>query len=179
MRVYFSFDYKGGKAYLGMREQPLMMDMLVTDIDKLLDFLELRLGLHTITKSDTNRLVGYYKCVREYMKVHQKDVDNQLYNSYMVSPLATSREMLKWRDALAVCGWTKETPVPSRRLKVLQGVEEIFAEKDFTDISIRQQAIIERLKQQKGIMKDVTFVMPFVPELVHPVLKEIFYAETW
>ncbi len=174
MRVYFSFDYKGGKAYLGMREQPLMMDMLVTDIDKLLDFLELRLGLHTITKSDTDRLVGYYKCVREYMKVHQKDADNQLYDSYMVSPLATSREMLKWRDALAVCGWTKETPAPSRRLKVLQGVEEIFAEKDFTDISMRQQAIIERLKQQKGMMKDVTFVMPFVPELVHPVLKEIF-----
>ena len=32
MRVYFSFDYKGGKAYLGMKEQPLMMDMQVTDI---------------------------------------------------------------------------------------------------------------------------------------------------
>ena len=174
MKVYFSFDYKGGKAYLGMREQPLMMDMQVTDIDKLLDFLELRLGLHTITKSDTDRLVGYYKCVREYMKVHQKDADNQLYDSYMVSPLATSREMLKWRDALAVCGWTKETPVPSLRLKVLQGVEEIFAEKDFIDISMRLQAIIKRLKQKKGMMKDVTFVMPFALELVHPVLKEIF-----
>ena len=59
MRVFFSFDYKGGKAYLGMKKQPLMMDMQVTDIGKLLDFLELRLGLHTITKSDTDRLVGY------------------------------------------------------------------------------------------------------------------------
>lgn len=38
MRVYFSFDYKGGKAYLGMKEQPLMMDMQVTDIGGLLDF---------------------------------------------------------------------------------------------------------------------------------------------
>ena len=59
MRVFFSFDYKGGTAYLGMKKQPLMMDMQVTDIGKLLDFLELRLGLHTITKSDTDRLVGY------------------------------------------------------------------------------------------------------------------------
>ena len=174
MRVYFSFDYKGGKAYLGMQEQPLMMDMQVTDIGKLLDFLELRLGLHTITKSDTDRLVGYYKCVRKYMQGHKDDKENQLYDSYMVSPLATSREMLKWRDALAVCGWTKDTPAPSRRLKVLQGVEEIFVDQDFTDISMRQQAIIERLKQQKGMMKDVTFVMPFDPELLHPVLKEIF-----
>ena len=174
MKVYFSFDYKGGKAYLGMKEQPLMMDMQVTDIGGLLDFLELRLGLHTITKTETERLVAYYKCVRDYMKVHKDDSENQLYNSYTVSPLATSREMLKWRDALAVCGWTKETPAPSRRLKVLQGVEEIFAEKDFTDISMRQQIIIERLQQQKGMMKDVTFVMPFDMELLHPVLKEIF-----
>jgi len=28
MRVFFSFDYKGGKAYLGMKKQPLMMDMV-------------------------------------------------------------------------------------------------------------------------------------------------------
>ena len=174
MRVFFSFDYKGGKAYLGMKKQPLMMDMVVTDIGKLLDFLELRLGLHTIIKSDTDRLVGYYKCVRKYMNAHKEDANNQLYESYTVSPLATSREMLKWRDALAVCGWNNETPAPSRRLKVLQGVEEIFAEQDYTDISMRQQAIIERLKQRKGMMKDVTFVMPFDLELLHPVLKEIF-----
>ncbi len=174
MIVFFSFDYKVGKAYLGMKKQPLMMDMQVTDIGKLLNFLELRLGLHTITKSDTDRLVGYYKCVRKYMNAHKEEAENQLYESYMVSPLATSREMLKWRDALAVCGWNKETPTPSRRLKVLQGVEEIFAEQDYTDISMRQQAIIERLKQRKGMMKDVTFVMPFDLELLHPVLKEIF-----
>lgn len=174
MRVLFSFDYKGGKAYLGMKRQPLMMDMQVTDIGKLLDFLELRLGLHTITKSDSDRLVGYYKCVRKYMLAHKEDTKNQLYESYTVSPLATSREMLKWRDALAVCGWHKETPAPSRRLKVLQGVEELFAEQDYTDISMRQQAIIERLKLRRGMMNDVTFVMPFDPELLHPVLKEIF-----
>lgn len=174
MKVFFSFDYKGGKAYLGMKEQPLMMDMQVTDVGKLLDFLELRLGLHTITKTDTDRLVSYYKCVRKYMNSHKEDAENLLYQSYMVSPLATSREMLKWRDALAVCGWSKETPAPSRRLKVLQGVEQIFADQDYTDTGMRLQAIIERLKQKKGMMKDVTFVMPFDPELLHPVLKELF-----
>ena len=174
MKVFFSFDYKGGKAYLGMKEQPLMMDMQVTDINKLLDFLELRLGLHTITKSDTDRLVSYYKCVRKYMNAHKEDAENQLYESYMVSPLATSREMLKWRDALAVCRWNKETSAPSRRLKVLKGVEEIFAEQDYTDTGVRLQGIIERLKQRKGMMKNVTFVMPFDKELLHPVLKEVF-----
>ena len=174
MRVFFSFDYKGGKAYLGMVKQPLMMDLLVTDIDGLFNFLQLRLGLHTCQQTDADRLVGYYKCVREYMKEHAKDADNQLYDSYIVSPLATSREMLKWRDALSVCGWSKETPAPSRRLKVLQGVEEIFSEKGFTDLGMSQKSIIERLKQKKGMMNDVTFVMPFDPELLHPVLKEIF-----
>ena len=174
MKVFFSFDYKGGNSYLGMKEQPLMMDVQVTDVGKWMDFMELRLGLHTITMPETDRLVGYYKCVRDYMKAHASDKDNQLLASYTVSPLATSREMLKWRDALAVCGWTKDSPAPSSRLRVLQGVEQIFAEKCYPDASIRQKAIIERLKQKKGMMNDVTFVLPFDINLLHPVLKEMF-----
>ena len=174
MRVLFSFDYKGGHAYLGMKEKPLMMDLQVTDVSRLLDFLELRLGLHALTSSGKDRLVAYYKCVRDYMKEHKDNAENQLYDSYTVSPLATSREMLKWRDALAVCGWNVDKPAPSRRLKVLQGVERLFAQKDFADFSIRQRAISERLKQRKGFMQDVTFVMPYDLELLHPALKEIF-----
>ena len=174
MRVFFSFDYKAGKAFLGMKEQPVMMDMMVTEKEGLLAFFELRLGLHDIPQSGTDRLVDYYKCVREYMEAHKDDGENQLLASYTVSPLATSREMLKWRDALAECGWSKETPATSRRLKVMQGVEEIFARKGYADIRMRQDAIIERLKQGKGVMKDVTFVMPFSPELLPPILKEIF-----
>ena len=174
MKVFFSIDYKGAHAYLGMKDQPSMMDVQVNDIGKLLDFLELRLGLRTIIKSDTERLVGYYKSVRKYMEAHKDDEDNQLYKSYMVSPLATSREMLKWRDALAACGWDKNNPAPSRRLKVLQGVEQIFSNKSFADVSMRQNAILERLKQKKGLMKGVTFVMPFSLDLLHPTLKEIF-----
>ena len=175
MRVFFSFDYKGGNAYLSMQEQPLMMDLLVTDLGLLLDFLELRLGLHTVPMSEANRLVGYYKCVSDYMNAHKDDPDNQLYGSYTVSPLATSREMLKWRDALAVCGWNQGTPAPSRRLKVLQGVEQLFSEKNYPDVSSRQQAIVQRLNQKKEMMKDVTFVMPFNPDLLPPPLKEIFF----
>lgn len=174
MRVFFSIDYKGGNAYLGMKEQPMMMDLQVADIGKLLDFLELRLGLYTRVASDADRLVAYYKCVRDYMHDHKDDADNQLFDSYTVSPLATSREMLKWRDALAACGWSKETPAVSRRLKVLQGVEQLFSEKGFTDISTRQNDIMARLSQKKGMMKDVTFVMPFDPELLHPLLRDIF-----
>lgn len=174
MRIYFSFDYKAGMAYLGMKQQPVMMDTQVVDINKLLDFLELRLGLHTVSVSDTDRLVAYFKCVREYMSTHKTDADNQLYGSYTISPLATSREMLKWRDALAVCGWTKDTPAPSRRLKVLQGVEQLFAANESGDMSIRQRNIITRLKEKKGMMKDVTIVLPYDVELLHPVLKEIF-----
>ena len=173
MRIYFSFDYKGGMAYLGMKEQPMMMDTQVVDINKLLDFLELRLGLHTVTKSETDRLVAYYKCVRNYMESHKNDADNQLLGSYTVSPLAASREMLKWRDALAECGWSKDTPAPSRRLKILQSVECMFEADEYADVSIRQKKIIERLKAHRGMMKGVTFVMPYDKDLLHPALKEI------
>lgn len=152
----------------------MMMDVQIADIGSLLDFLELHLGLHTIIQSTSKRLVEYYKCVRIYMKEEGKDAYKKLYDSYTVSPLATSREMLKWRDALAFCGWTKDCPAPSCRLKVLQGVEQIFAEKDYSNVNTRPKAIIERLKQKKGMMKNVTFVMPFDTVFLHPVLKEIF-----
>ena len=173
MRVFFSFDYKGCNAYLDMKEQPLMMDAQVTDLGMLLDFLELRLGLHADLPTSTGRLVAYYKSVRDYMESHKNDSD-KLYCSYTVSPLATSRELLRWRDALAECGWSKDTTVASHRLEVLQGVEQIFAEKKMIDNSTRQTAIIERLKQKKGMMKDVTFIMPFDPALLSPTMKEIF-----
>lgn len=174
MRVFFSFDYQGGKAYLGMKEQPIMMDSQVVDFNMLVDFLELRLGLHAVQASNADRLVAYYKCVRNYMSTHKNDADNQLYGSYEVSPLATSREMLKWRDALSICGWTKDTDAPTRRLKVLKGVEELFASEKFVDMGLRLKNIVERLKSGHGMMKDVVFVMPFDVELLHPVLKEIF-----
>ena len=173
MRIYFSFDYKGGMAYLGMKEQPIMMDTQVVDLKKFLDFLELRLGLHTVMKSEADRLVAYYKCVRNYMEAHKNDADNQLLGSYTISPLATSREMLKWRDALAVCGWSKDTPAPSRRLRILQEVECMFEADEYADVSIRQKNIIERLKAHKEMMKGVTFVMPYDKNLLHPALKEI------
>ena len=55
MRVYFSLDYLGGNAYLGMDEQPVMMDTVVTDLNQLLNLLELHLGLHTSHPSDYER----------------------------------------------------------------------------------------------------------------------------
>lgn len=174
MKILFSFDYKAGMAYLGMKNQQVVMDTQVVNLDSLLDFLELRLGLHTLSVSKRDRLVAYYKSVRDYMSMHKDDVDNQLYGSYMVSPLATTRQMLKWRDALSVCGWTKQTPIVSRRLKVLNGVEQRFDAETYKDIAIRQRNIVDRLMQRRGMMRGITFILPYHIDLLHPALKEIF-----
>lgn len=174
MNVYFSLEYNNCAAYLGLKTQQVMMDTMVTDIGGLYGFLELRLGLHAMKRTEAERLVCYYKCVRDYMRAHHDDADNQLYDSYTVSPLAASREMLKWRDALAMCGWTKGTPAPSRRLKVLQGVECLFAEKDDVNQCIRHEAIVRRLKQHKGMMHGVNFILPHTHEWLHPAVRELF-----
>lgn len=174
MRILFSIDYKGGMAYLCMKKQSVMMDTQVADTDKLLDFLELRLGLHTNIMSESDRLVAYYKCVRDYMSMHKDDTDNQLYGSYKVSPLATSREMLKWRDALVACGWTKDTPAPSKRLKVLQGVESLYAQLGNCDKSTRIKNITDKLRHKQMLLEDVTFVLPYETSILHPAIREIF-----
>lgn len=170
MKIYYHFDFKGGNAYLGMKQKPVRMGTMVTDMDGLLAALELRLGLHTQVETSNERLVGYYKAVKAYMKSH---VDNPLYKSYEALPLAVAYEMLTWRDALAVGGWSKKTPAPSKRMQVLQGVEEFFSKQGMNDIYQRYAAIEEQLKLKKGTMKDVIFVMPGKLEYEHPAIKHI------
>ncbi len=174
MRIFFSFEFIGGIAFLGMKGESVLMDTQVVDFNGLVNFLELRLGLHSVSRSDADRLVAYYKSVSKYMSNHKDDPDNQLNKSFQVSPLATSIELLKWRDALVACGWTQNTLAPSKRLKVLQEVEKLFDSQKYGDICIRQQKIISRLEDKKGWMKDVTFVLPYDVDLLSPMLKKIF-----
>ena len=66
MRVFFSFDYKGGNAYLGMKQPPLMMDVQVTDSGLLLEHnLFVNLGIvliliHSVHDQFVKRTAGIF-----------------------------------------------------------------------------------------------------------------------
>lgn len=171
MKIYYSSEFVGSRAYLDMKSHPVMMDCVVVNIEGLLRVVELRLGLHSPQTQFSRRLVAYYKAVHQYMQSGCSYP--KLAESYRVSPLATCREMLRWRDALALCGWTADSVAPTHRLKVLQGVERYYSEVSHDEDYQRYTKMYERLGRGQKLMQGVTIMVASSPEYEHPRVRQL------
>ncbi len=171
MKIYYSSEFVGSTAYLDMKSHPVLMDCVVVNIEGLLRVVELRLGLHSSKYQPTRRLVAYYKAVHQYMQ-HGCSYP-KLAESYKVSPLATCREMLRWRDALALCGWTASTDAPTHRLKVLQDIEYYYSQEVHEEDYQRYTKVYERLSKGRMLMRDVTIMLASAPEYEHPRVRQL------
>lgn len=171
MKIYYSSEFAASSAYLDMHSHPVMMDSVVVNIEGLLRVVELRLGLHSPDVPFSSRLVAYYQAVHQYMQSGCSYP--KLEESYHVSPLATSREMLRWRDALALCGWTDQSVAPTRRMKVLQEIEQYYKQIPHADDFQRYTKVYKRLCLGKQLMKDVTVVVMSSPKYEHPRVRQL------
>ena len=84
-----------GKAMLGTK---------VCGTMQLLTELELRCGIVAPTQSEHERMVSYKKAMEP---IANDTVFNQ---SFEVDPIGTAHQVMVWCDALAMEGWTPETP---------------------------------------------------------------------
>lgn len=171
MKIYYCSCFQGTTAWLGLPVGTVKMDCEVVDTQGLLAALELRLGLYTPNESSLDRLVAYYKSLRTYMQ--QGCNYPSLAQSYAVAPLAVARELLTWRDALALCGWTEATPAPSPRLQVLQGVERSFRQQGCHEPLSRISAVISAMQQHPEAVADLTVVLPTPLEWEHPACQRL------
>ena len=171
MKIYYCSCFQGTTAWLGLPAGTVKMDCEVVDTQGLLAALELRLGLYTPNESSLDRLVAYYKSLRTYMQ--QGCNYPSLAQSYAVAPLAVARELLTWRDALALCGWTEATPAPSPRLQVLQGVERSFRQQGCHEPLSRISAVISAMQQHPEAVADLTVVLPTPLEWEHPACQRL------
>lgn len=171
MKIYYSSEFVGSTAYLDMKMHPVLMDCVVVNIEGLLRVIELRLGLYTPKYQSTRRLVAYYKAVHQYMQTGCSYP--KMAESYQVSPLATCREMLRWRDALALCGWTINTVAPTRRLKMLQEIEYYYSQTAHEEDYQRYTRIYKKLSEGKKRMLDVTIILASSSEYEHPRIRQL------
>ena len=125
MKLFYNPSFTGN-AYVDFEKTPVMFDAKVVNTAGLCGIIRLHAGICSEVKEYGTRFVDYYAAMKKFMAKNPK---NTLATSFKIDSLNTAKKCLEWRDTLAAAGWTKASPAPTERLKVLAGVEEFFDDK--------------------------------------------------
>lgn len=125
MKLFYNPSFTGN-AYVDFEKTPVMFDAKVVNTAGLCGIIRLHAGICSVVKDYGIRFVDYYSAMKKFMAKNPKNI---LAESFKIDSLNTAKECLEWRDTLAAAGWTKASPAPTERLKVLAGVEEFFDDK--------------------------------------------------
>ncbi len=125
MKLFYNPSFTGN-AYVDFEKTPVMFDARVVNTAGLCGIIRLHAGICSVVKDYGIRFVDYYSAMKKFMAKNPKNI---LAESFKIDSLNTAKKCLEWRDTLAAAGWTKASPAPTERLKVLAGVEEFFDDK--------------------------------------------------
>lgn len=150
----------------------------------LLDELELRAGLSRGETSPMQRAIAYCNAIRDAL-ANNPDPEPFYKQSFENDPLGVAQQLLRWRDALCMAGWDKETNIPDtlsedgkKRLKDLQAVEDYFdsigiGERCHQLLSVDLDALLP-----KDLEIEVDMKMDLLPPVIRQVLDKTKRAKT-
>ncbi|MDD6020498.1 MAG: PD-(D/E)XK nuclease family protein [bacterium] len=173
MKIIFSPEYSGNVFLKPENGRSVMMDTVVTNAIGLVNILELRLGLHYQEESEPERLAHYYDAVCQYMASHP---DNVMSASFRTSGLSTAKAMLAWRDELRSAGWQFAGAEISKRLEVLVGVEEHFAQQAGCDMAERMRIVVGQVKERQLSCREMVVEMTVDRDLLKPAIRTVLDA---
>nr|MCR5766314.1 hypothetical protein [Treponema sp.] len=125
MKLFYNPSFTGN-AYVDFEKTPVLFDAKVVNTAGLCGIIRLHAGICSEVKDYGTRFVDYYSAMKKFMAKNPK---NTMAASFKIDSLNTAKKCLEWRDTLAAAGWTKASPAPTERMKVLSGVEEFFDDK--------------------------------------------------
>ena len=125
MKLFYNPSFTGN-AYVNFEKTPVMFDAKVVNTAGLCGIIRLHAGTCSEVKEYGTRFVDYYSAMKKFMAKNPKNI---LAESFKIDSLNTAKKCLEWRDTLAAAGWTKASPAPTERMKVMSGVEEFFDDK--------------------------------------------------
>ena len=125
MKLFYNPSFTGN-AYVDFEKTPVMFDAKVVNTAGLCGIIRLHAGICSEGKEYGTRFVDYYAAMKKFMAKNPK---NTLATSFKIDSLNTAKKCREWRDTLAAAGWTKASPAPTERMKVLSGVEKFFDDK--------------------------------------------------
>lgn len=164
MDIFYSPQYSG-YTFTDLQENGgLLFDTVIVDTAGLMNLICLHGGLHLQVHDSTERLVAYYKAMRDYTAHNPGHI---LEKSFQTDGLNTAKVCLSWRDALVLAGWNDKTAAASERMEVLQGIEESFDCPGTIDLIATITNAI-----QKGCMlpEDMNIFTPCDYKLFHPAV---------
>ncbi len=144
----------------------------------LLNELELRAGLSRGETTPMQRTIAYCKAIQEVLNVTK---NKPFYKqSFENDPLGVAQQLLRWRDALCMTGWDKDTQLPNdlsddgkNRLHDLQAIEEKF---NTIGMGERWRALLDESSNRNILPTDVTIKVDMKMELLHPVIRKVLEA---
>ena len=169
MKLYFSPAYTGN-VFLQTPDGSVWMDVITLNAVGLVNWLELRLGLHVDEIPQSQRVALYYDALCDYMDHNPQNI---LVDSFRLSGLSTAKAILEWRDELCMAGWNFKGAEISDRLKVIIGTEEFFRKSDNMDLATRFREVNELIKTQKVDFKGIEVYLPCELESMKPLYKNL------
>jgi hypothetical protein len=170
MNIFYSPQYSGYTFTDLKGNGGILFDTVIVDTAGLLNLICLHAGLHIQMHDSTERLVDYYKAMREYTAKHSEHI---LEKSFQTDGLNTAKVCLSWRDALALAGWTDKTTAPSERMEVLQGIEEFF---DCPGTADQIAMVTESVRNGCMLPEDMNIVTPCDYKFFHPAVFKLLDA---
>ena len=155
--------------YINLENNAVLMDTQILSTQGLIDFLELRLGLHHPTPTALEREVRYCNLLKQYIDEH---TDCVLAESFRLAELSVAKSCLAWRDDLVLYGWNTTSPAPTERFKILQAIEEEFA-KDDVSLASRLTAIKAALNTLPNILNGITIQLMIPRNLLPPYIQSL------
>lgn len=142
----------------------------------LLAELELRAGLSRGDVSPMQRAIAYCNAIQQVL--NGEPTSQPFYqDSYENDPLGVAQQLLSWRDALTMAGWSAKTSLPStlsvdgaNRLADLQAIEQYFKS---IGVGERWNALLNEAGKRKILPAGTTITVDMKMDYVHPVIRKV------
>ena len=168
--LYYS-PFFTGECYRDLPVNETRFESVVGDA-ALLDFLELHLGLPGTVPDPIERILAYQSALDAAKE------DAFYKNAFKNDPLATAKEILRWRDLLVMEGFDADTEYKAPRLRKLAEVERVFRKSAPAGMPERWKRVREHVK---GTLPDTDIVVchdfRLLPRLIRETLEAIGVKE--
>lgn len=168
--VFYSPSFTG-ECYRDIPVNEPRFEKVVGDAG-LLDFLELKLGLATQETAAIDRILAYQRAMDTVKQdaFYEKAFDND--------PLATAKEILRWRDLLVMEGFDAGSGHKSPRLRKLAEVEQVFRKAGLVGSPERWEQVLGYAKGSiPGVEIEVCHDVKLLPGLIRASLAAVGVTE--
>ena len=175
MKIIYSPFYSGS-YYLNMTESRVALDVQILETQGLLSQLALHAGIHQQIPSYPERLISYHKTLLEYDKSNQENI---FHGSIVINSMSVAKMLLRWRDSLALCGWSSSISLPNcNRLNTLAEIDSNFKDEGTATLLTKLSAQIKLMKSgsvkvpdaYKNLIIEIHYPFQLLPDYIKPLL---------